>query len=420
MFSILSPDSVSPAPDFSISNTQNQNGVPCSSTAPFFKVACAILGFLMPLAHPAEPIATPAYFYTGFEQTDEETLGSGAESPIRILGGHAEIVTTPETPTQRCLELAPTQPFGTVCVDATSLAKRNIFYLEVLAKPCVADDASDGEFLNFGGAILGFFKVGDVGELRALVSAPKGNVWIATGVRFALAADTLPSDWIRIGIRLNRTTERWDISIDGTLILSGMKAITPQGKSALSLCLFGQSSHPSRFDDLILSAMEPGKLEKLITLQTLRKLQKQAAATARAPQIVSARKPELALRNAQTPKPSAGKPILRGWTVSVGSGGNKDQATSGLNGKMDDQPLLTPWTKEPIPMTITADVALQPGTDLSQIRWKVTHVEKAKGQPDKEIKVLAEGNFSTGLVQSCTLSVEDGFWATILISWPDP
>ena len=398
----------------------SQRKIRKSSIAPFFIVACAILGFLMPLAHPGEPIATPAYFYTGFEQTDGDILGSNAESPIRILRGHAEIVTTPETSAQRCLELAPTHPFGTVCVDAISLAKRNLVYLEVLAKPCVADDASDGEFLNFGGAILGFFKVGDMGELRALVSAPKGNVWLATGVRFALAADTLPSDWIRIGIRFNRTTERWDISIDGTPILSGMKAIAPQQKSAFSLCLFGQSSHPSRFDDLILSAMEPGKLEKLITLQTLRKLQKQAAATARAPQIVSARKPELVLRNAQPPIPRAGKPILRGWTVSIGSGKNKDEATSGLNGKMDDQPLLTPWTEEPIPMTITADAALLPGTDLSQIRWKVTQMEKVKGQPEKEIKVLAEGNFSTGLVQSCTLSVEDGFWATILISWPDP
>ncbi len=389
-------------------------------TEQFFIVACAILGILKAFAGAVEPVATLNYFYTGFEQTDADTLGSDAESPIRILSGHAGIVTTPETLDQRCLELAPTDPFGTVRVDATSLAKRSVVYLEVLAKPCVVKAGDDGEFLNFGGAILGFFKVGDVGELRALVSAPKGNVWIATGVRIVLTADTLPSDWIRIGIRLNRKTERWDISINGTPTLSGMKAITLPQKSALSLCLFGQSGHPSRFDDIILSAIEPGKLEKLIALQTLRKLQKQAAATARAPQIVSARKPELALRNASIPNTTkAGPPILRGWSVSIGSGKDKDEATSGPNGEMDAQPLLTPWA-EKVPLTITADVALQPGTDLSQIRWKVTHVEKAKGRPDKEIKVLAEGDFSTGLVQSCTLSVDEGFFAAISITWPDP
>ena len=382
-------------------------------------IAFAIFGFLAPLAHAVEPVATPTYFYTGFEQADRDMFGHEPESPVRIIQGHAEIVTTPEPSAQRCLELAPTNPFGSIYVDASSLSKRNTVFLELLAKPCVADDATDGEFLNFGGAILGFFKLGDVGELRALVSAPKGNVWLATGVRIPLAADTTPSDWIRIGIRLNRTTGRWDVSVDGTPVLAGMNAITPRQKLPLSLCLFGQSNHPSRFDDLILSAMEPSKLEKLVALQTSRKLQKQAAATARAPQIVSARKPGLALRNPKTPVASADKPILRGWTVSVGSGSDKDEAKSGLDGKMDDQPLLVPWA-EKIPVTITADVALQLGTNLSEICWKVVHVEEVKGQPDKEIRVLAEGDFSTGLVQSCTLSVEDGFVAKIHISWPDP
>ena len=85
---------------------------------------------------------------------------------------------------------------------------------------------------------------------------------------------------------------------------------------------------------------------------------------------------------------------------------------------MDDEPLVVPWA-EKIPVTITADIALQPGTNLSEICWKVVHVEEVKGQPDKEIRVLAEGDFSTGLVQSCTLSVKDGLRAKIHISWPD-
>ena len=383
------------------------------------------------LAATSLPAALPAYYFADFEADGGWKLGavSSTKAAVQLVQGAAEIAAVPEKDSQQVLALGPSTPFAAVFVDTLAVGKAPVVFCELLAKPASINEASDAEFFDFGGAVLGFFRVGNHGELRALYDrAKEESVWISTGARFELAKDGSPVDWLQILVRLDRRTGRWDLRVNSVALVNGLQAL--KGEAAgLPFWLYGQETEASRFDDVLFTTVEPANLEKLLALDRARKVESRSLATLReAPKVVTQTKPSTELRNAQPMIQKAEReltvPVLRGWdeTLQIGATTYKPGPEVEINGRKTSLLVYAPgYDDEGKPLagviTITADAELRPGTDLSRIRWLMAEVKK---WPDELAEIFAAGNFRTGLVQTIHVPGEWTRKATMNSVWVQP
>jgi hypothetical protein len=363
--------------------------------------------------------ALPAYYFADFETAGGWTVGDlpRVGAPLRLMQGEARVIALPETDSAQALEVGPSSPFPAVFVDASPIARSETVFAEVLARPLAVADTADEEFLDFGGAVLGFFRVGDLGEVRALFgrSAEEG-VWISTGVRFPLDAEGLAASWLRIDVRLDRSSARWNLAINGQPRLAGLRTATALSESrGLALWLYGHGAGRSCFDDVLLSTVEADQLEKMIAWQHRRR----AAAAATAAGVVASKKVTNAriAREFRQQSPALRDvprvaPVLHDWHLSLTTGeqtysnnSQKSSPTSSSTHRItahglsyDDQGKVRPGV-----VTITADAELRPGTDLGLLGWRIAELKK---WPDEIGEIVGEGTFETGLVQTFTLSPE--------------
>jgi hypothetical protein len=359
--------------------------------------------------------AAPSYTFIDFEAASGWKVGPfpANSKSAKLVQGDASIVSIPEQDSQQALQLGPSRPYPALFVNAAAVSKSVTVYGEVLAKPFAVDASSGGEFFDFGGAVLGFFKQDNQGEIEALsATSDTASAWISTGTRFDLDESGLPTQWIRVTVMLDRNTGRWDLQIDGVPVLAGLRAI-PGAAAGLALWLYGDEWHPSYFDDVLLSADDPNHLERTVILQNERKriAQLRAAGTL-APQIVIQTEQDSQLRQAQpqiakeAQKLSA--PVLREWheifqngdqTLKMSPGvkaGNIMISLTAYSPRYDNNGKLMPET-----LTIVADAELKPGTDIHKLRWIVAEMTK---WPNELGDVMATGDFSTGLVQNVPIS----------------
>lgn len=354
----------------------------------------------------------PAHYFADFEADGGWTAGplSAEEgSALRLVQGEAAVVVAPEKESFQILELKASSPSTAVFVDATPLAGNDEVFCELLARPFAVDESSDEELLDFAGAILGFFRAGDRGEIRALFSqTATESVWISTGLQFELDANGVAAHWLRITVRLEPATGRWALAINGSWQLAGLRAVELAADSVLPLWLYGHESHGNRFDDVLLSSVEPDELERMIARKaaTERRL---AAAGSTARKAVTQGKPTSELRRMKPPDPASRdrSPVLRGLTIALDTGARVYRPPVRPD---DSGPSITAYAPAydaegnvlPAVITITADAELRPGVDLSLLRWSVREL---KGLDDFGA-VVGEGDFRSGLVQTFTLTPE--------------
>ncbi len=357
----------------------------------------------------------PTYLFLDFEPESLWTRGPLPSDERRIISsqGLAEIVRVDEKDSTQVLQLSPSKPFSAVLVDASPLAKSPEVYCEVLARPFAVDETTDEEFFDFGGAILGFFRQGDRGEIWALFSqTDESSVWISTGIQFVLDEDGSAAEWIQLRVRLDRTTDRWALAVNGQLALDGLTLVEMKSDLGLTLFLYGHETHGNQFDDVLLSDIAPDELESTLNRLTRGRLAGKQAAQIR-PKVVMQQKQRLDLRRTQSllqvPDPTSTQ-VLRGWHLSLDTG-QRTYESKPRSDATGDQPSIVAYAPgydddgNPLPatLTITADAALRPGVDLSRLRWRVMEVI---GWPDKFGKLVGEGDFRSGLVQQFVLPPE--------------
>jgi hypothetical protein len=361
--------------------------------------------------------AVPAYTFTDFEIESGWREGPlpMEKSPVQLVQGAAAVISLPEHNPEQILELQAANPFTAMFVDTLPLAKVRVVFCELLTRPASVEEQADAEFLDFGGAILGLFRVGDGGELRVLSSrSADESVWISTGLRFPLDGGGRAKDWLRITVRLDRKTERWDLRVNGRPVLKGLGAV-PGKSGGLAMWLYGQKTQPCQFDDLLLAAVEPDQLEKMLAARQRRaRHQIVTAKEPSGPQIVMRSKPTVELRSTQQAISRAEHqlvaPVLRDWKLALQIGGQTYESGPPIDAD-GREPSITVYSPQyddsgnPLPgsLTITADAELKPGTDLSRLRWIVAEL---KGWPDQLGEVLQAGDFATGLVQTVTIPGE--------------
>ena len=372
----------------------------------------------------------PSYFYTDFEADSgwHEGAWSGSETALRLTQGSAAIVLE-DAPFGQVAELPASEPIATLSIATTPVQRAATIHAEFWARPPVSSVESGTEFFNLGGAVLGFFRVGEgEGEVYAMHGGgDRDNMWISTGVRVPLDGNGTAANWAQFGIRLRRDEQRWDLLIDGGKVLAGLRTVSLAGNDPLPFWFFGDATHPMRLDGIFLSSVAPEVMEKLQAGRAQRIARRQAnPRKIPHPQIVTRVKPTKELRKAAQPALTQGQaPALRGWRLTLETGGRTyesprpdpkaDPTVPGIiayaPGYDDDGKPL------PLKIRITADAELKPGVDLSKLRWQVA---EWIGWPDKLGKVLQSGNFRTGLVQEVVSPPEDARKATSVGVWIVP
>jgi hypothetical protein len=385
-----------------------------------FAERCGLLALLwmaVVCAGAQEP-KLPPYYFANFEPKSGWAEGALTltKSSINLAQGDAEIRADNAPDSGYHLALTATDPFGAVWVDSSPVSKNNRVYCELQARPVAGGEDHDAEFLDFGGAVLGFFRVGGRGEIRALYGrTAEESVWISTGLRFELDDTDAAADWMQILIELDQRQGRWNLTVNGTPVLRGLRVSRFEEAGALKLWLYGQSSGVARFDDLLLCGMLPDDLEKVLAVRMARRPRAAGHEPIASRKLVTGSRKASGLRSLRPTlrKAPAVPLIVDDWNLTLETGGRsaRSQPTPRVNVPPDQRMRIIPFAPAyddngnvlPGVITITAEAALQPGTDLSRLRWRVAEL---KGFPDKLGETAAEGDFRTGLVQTATLAPE--------------
>lgn len=375
--------------------------------------------------------ALPAHLFADFESAAGWRAGALPleKAGFRLIQGLAAVAANAEADSAQVLVLGPSSPFAAVFVETTAVAKAPVVFCEMLVQPPAVAGEADAEFLDFGGAVVGFFRQGGSGEVRVLFArSAEESVWISCGPRFALDESGCAAGWLRIAVRLDRRTERWSLRVNGVKVLAGLRAL-PGEAAGLPLWLYGQEGQPCRVDDLLVTTVEPADLQKMIEWQHRRA----GRGTAAGPEISGAKLvtralPSHDLRSAQPPIREATarlcKPVVRAWEMSlhIGDATFKGGPETEIEGRKTSLLVYSPQYDDagrPLPgaVTITADAELRPGVELSRLRWMIAEIKK---WPDELGEVVTAGDFGTGLVQTATIPPEWIRKATTVQVWVAP
>ncbi len=397
---------------------------------PFGCFVATLLAGLVSAA-PHAKAALPGYFFADFEAAAGWTPAvlPSAKAGFHLIQGQAAVAALAEKDSAQVLELGPSTPFAAVFVETRAVAKAPVVFCEMLIQPPAVDAAMDAEFLDFGGAIVGFFRKGALGEVRVLFArSSEESVWISSGLSFPLDEMGRAAEWMRIAIRLDRRTERWSLRVNGAEVLAGFRAL-PGEAAGLPLWLYGQETQPTRVDDLLVTTVEPEDLEKMIEWRQRRAARGggQAPATMGA-RLATRTVPSDKLRSAQPVIREATqrlvKPVLHAWELALQIGDTtfKPGPATEIEGRKTSLLIYSPRYDDegrPLPgmLSITADAEVRPGVDLSRVRWMIAEVKK---WPDELGEMVAAGDFRSGLVQDATISPEWIRKATTVRVWVPP
>jgi hypothetical protein len=127
--------------------------------------------------------ALPAFTFTDFESDAGWPIGAlpAEKASLRVIQGTAAVAARAERSSAQVLALGPSTPFSAVFVETTAAAGAPVVFCETLVRPPAVAGDVDAEFLDFGGLVVGFFRHGARGEVRALFArSPEESVWIST------------------------------------------------------------------------------------------------------------------------------------------------------------------------------------------------------------------------------------------------
>lgn len=276
--------------------------------------------------------------------------------------------------------------------------------------------------MDLDGAVIGFFSEGpDVpATFHAYHSLPENQgYWVSTGVSAAVGPAGMTEEWIRIGVCQNLATGNWDLEIGGETVLKEIHSGESLQKDGIQLWLLGHEERANRFDDLLVSPVEPDSL-RLGETKHLPKgrsdMNGRAEQLDRAGERKVGRKQDNEDRRRNdaeiNEKAAKIKPKSLDFQMDIVGGGTQHGKFDGIGSDPSQTFVLySPQYDDdgnplPLKVRIQCDSELAEGVDLSKILWVVT--EKPPKGNDEPLKVIAHGTFKTGFTQIAEIPSE---WA---------
>ena len=193
-------------------------------------------------------------YFTGFEPSDGYSVGSlaGQAAWTASIGatitdtlsyrGAQSILLTPSTPPTEA-----TQPFG-------AYVGQPVVFVDVFAKPVAGRDGGSSVFVQADVAQVALVRVESQGELHI---RDGGGGWRSVGAKVSLAAEGQALDWLRVTIREDFSTKRWDLYVDGKLIAYDAEFTDGTKTIFTRITFLGSTTAASVFDDFYVGFENP-------------------------------------------------------------------------------------------------------------------------------------------------------------------
>jgi len=360
-----------------------------------------------------------------FEENEGYQAGAfkGAGGGLQLLQGDARIVREDGDEAGQCLETVAGNPYASIHFHGERVSRNHKTYYEIRVRPSASPLAKSEEFMDLDGAVLGFFADGPdrPATFHAYHALPEHQgYWVSTGVSAAVGSSGMTQEWIQIGICQNLATGTWDLEIGGEVVLTEIRPTETPRQDGIQLWLLGHETGANRFDDLLVSPVEPDSLR----LGEAKHLpQDRSAKPGHAGNLdrTGERKVGRKQSDEDRRRHDAGIPAGMAKAAPRSLEFEMDIIGGGTqHGKFDDKGsnsnsqsflLYSPQYDDagkplPLKVRIQCDAELAEGVDLSNILWVVT--EMAKKEDKEPRKVIAHGTFKTGFTQIAEVPSE---WA---------
>lgn len=378
----------------------------------------ACLAFFVLTFYSEASTAPNGYFVSfekdqGFEIGKLEHITSGVQ--ITQGSGLTEREDGPEN--RQFLRLTASNPFSALVMRGQRMITNGKSNLDCWVRPYASASDSSGEFLDFDGAPVAFFRDGDAatGQFHVFHQTSKSDgYWISTGPVFALDPEGLAAEWHRITITHDWSGAIWSMTINGTLALKGIRRPEGIAASRFELWLFGQSGGDCCFDDLLVSGLGPDQLEA--SSNPLWKKSGSAVDPGPEPtdKIVGGQQKLEELKQ-KLANPGdvkiADEPVKLSLKARVTGGGRHltDADIKDERGVSKHYGFYSPGYGDdgkplPLQVDLRCDTRLKTGMRMSDLKWAITELEDSKNP--KPVRVIVEGDFSSGPTLTATVPSE--------------
>jgi len=194
-----------------------------------------------------------------FEAAEGFTLGPLAgQRGWHVSAGEAMVVNDAAYSGTRSVLIAAGTTLTQVDQIFSPLAGASTFFVEVFVKPVADADANAATRLDLDGARVVFRRNGATGELLAFSGdGTGGGTWQPAAFSIPLGADGAALDWVRLTVRLDFATRRWDLYAGGNLVAVDLDLRDPTRTTFGSVALRGHSAIATRFDYLFAATTNP-------------------------------------------------------------------------------------------------------------------------------------------------------------------
>jgi hypothetical protein len=365
------------------------------------------------------------YHLIRFEENEGYQAGAfkGAGGGLQLLQGDARIVREDGDEVGQCLETVAGIPYASIHFHGERVSRNHKTYFEVWVRPSASPLAKSEEFMDLDGAVLGLFADGPdrPATFHAYHALPEdAGYWVSTGVSAAVGSSGMTQEWIRIGICQNLATGTWDLEIGGEVVMTEIRNTETPREDGIQLWLLGHETRANRFDDLLVSPVEPDSLrlgepkhlpqggsdrnvhDGNLDRSGERKVGRKQSDDDRRRHDAGI---PAGLAKAAPKRLDVEMDIIGGGTQHGkfdGKGADPNQQSFLLYSPQyddDGKPL-------PLKVRIQCDTELTEGVDLSKIVWVVT--ELANKEDKEPRRVIVHGTFTTGFTQIAEIPSE---WA---------
>lgn len=365
------------------------------------------------------------YHLIRFEENEGYQAGAfkGAGSGLQLLQGDARIVREEGDEAGQCLETVAGSPYASIHFHGERVSRNDKTYYEVWVRPSASPLAKSEEFMDFDGAVLGFFADGPdrPATFHAYHALPEhAGYWVSTGVSAAVGPAGMTQEWIRIGICQNLATGTWELEIGGEVVLTEIRNTEAPRKDGIQLWLLGHETGANRFDDLLVSPVEPDSLR---LGETKHLPQDRSARNGHNGNLDRNGERKVGRKQGDEDRRRHDAGIPAGMAITAPKNLEFEMNIVGggtQHGKFDSKDsdpnpqsflLYSPQYDDagkplPLKVRIQCDAELAEGVDLSKILWVVTEIAKKEDKGPQ--KIIAHGTFKTGFTQIAEIPSE---WA---------
>ena len=200
----------------------------------------------------SEPPTLP--FIANFEPSEGYHHGGLSGQKGWTASGGVTVIASDRPPSAQELAIAPSQPVGQFGHDLVATGVSPVF-VDYFAKPVAG--ATPAAAVVFTTSATRVVLVGVTPEATVQVYDGLGGSWRTTGEKIPVGASGRPADWIRLTVREDYATRKWDLYLNGRMLMADI-GFTNHATTELSrFSVSGHATTGSSFDDFYAGPENP-------------------------------------------------------------------------------------------------------------------------------------------------------------------